>query len=153
MDMSARLHPREEVEDVLVEEPDAARRGRPADRRGVVRAMDAVIGVAPAAVEIERPRPERIFKPARHAAGERTVDFRVAPDHVLRRRPVRPFPLAPDDRVTGKAVALAPDRDAVADRPPAVENVVEHTRMRIDDDRPRRIGTGVVDLGPGVLPG
>src|SRR5690606_23776936 len=57
-----------EVDDVLVEHAEAARRGRPADRLRLVGAVDAVARIAAAEVDVERARAERIVEAAGHAA-------------------------------------------------------------------------------------
>ena len=68
-DLRAHLHPVVEVDHVLVQHPEAARRGRPADRLRGVGAVDAIARVGAAEVDVERPRPERVADPAR--AGRR----------------------------------------------------------------------------------
>src|SRR5690242_16186853 len=58
-----------EIDDVLVEQADAARRHRMPDALRLVGAVQAEIGVVAVAIEIERAGAERIFQPAFQAGG------------------------------------------------------------------------------------
>ncbi|MPM10720.1 hypothetical protein SDC9_57054 [bioreactor metagenome] len=143
----------EHVDDILVEQPDAARRGGLADRGRIHRAVDPVIGVLAAPVEIERPRAERVVEPAGQAPRQRPVKVGVVAHHVLRRRPGRVFDLARNHRIAGKALARLAHGDAEAHRPAGRDDVVEKPRIGIDDDRARCLGAGVIDPAAAVAVG
>src|SRR4051794_25988664 len=107
-DFGADLHTVVEVDHVLVEHADAARRHRLADRLRLVRAVDAV----EAGAEIQGARAERVFRAASHVARQ----VGTALQHLGRRNPIRPFLLAADRLLAGPREALAADADAVLER-------------------------------------
>src|SRR5215470_5327767 len=76
------------VDHVLVAHPDAAGRDLGADGPGLVRAVDAV----ERRTEIHRARAERIVGTAGHVARQ----IGSAPEHLVGRRPIRPFTLHGD---------------------------------------------------------
>ena len=129
-----------QVGDVVVHEPEAARRYGAADGLRLVGAVDAVDRGA----EIERARAHRIARTARHEARQ----IRLALDHLRRRRPVGPFRLPGDLEQSLPLEAFAADADAVADRPVVSLNEVEIAIGGIDDDRPRRLVGPVEDRLP-----
>ena len=130
----------EQIGDVFVQHADAARGDELADRRGLVGAVDAVDGRA----EIHRARAERVAG----AAGHETRQIGLALDHLGRREPVRPLGLLGDLLHAGPGEAVAADADAVADRAPATEHVIEIGVGRIDDDGAGRLLGGERDFLP-----
>ena len=68
--LRSRRHAVVEIDNVLVDQADAAGRDVGADQPGLDRAVQAEVGVGAAAVEIERAGAERVGRPALHAAGE-----------------------------------------------------------------------------------
>ena len=130
-DLRADLHAAVEVDHVVVEQAEAARRHRLSDRLRLVRAVDAVERGA----EIHRARTERIFRAALHEARQ----VGTAPEHLRGRRPVRPFLLGDDRGGAGPGEADAPDADAVAQRRAAVLHQIEPPLGGVDDDRARRV--------------
>src|SRR6476619_4362968 len=105
-----------EVGDIGIDQPEAARGNRGADRVGPVGAVDAVDGGA----EIHRPRAERIAGTAGHEAWQ----IGLARDHLRWRMPVGPFRLAADRLYPGPGKAVAADADAVPDGAALSEHVV-----------------------------
>jgi len=104
---------------VFVQHPDAAVGNGQADGARRVRAVDAVIGVAPVLKEIERPRPQRIAGPAGLdivVVDELAIGARVAFDHFVGGAPCGPFAFGPDHRGTLEFQPRAPDTDAIAQR-------------------------------------
>ena len=130
----------EQVRDILVQHADAARGDELADRRGLVGAVDAIDGGA----EIHRARAQRIAR----AAGHEARQIRLTLDHLGRRMPIRPLGLARDLLHAGPGEAVAADADAVADRAPVAQHVIEIGVRRIDDQRSRRFLGGEGDFLP-----
>src|SRR6266571_3828752 len=118
-----------EVDHVLVAHADAAGRHLGADRPRFVGAVDAI----ERGPEVERARAERILGTTGHVAGQ----IRTAPEHLVGRRPVRPFTLHRDFLDARPGKPRAADSDAVANRLAAVCDEVEQTLARIDDDGAR----------------
>ena len=131
-DAGADLHAAVEILDILVGQPDAARRDVFADRRGLVGAVDAVERLA----EIERARAERIAFAARHEARQ----IGLALDHFRRRMPVRPLGHFRDAFRARPGEAFAADADAVAHRLPVAEHEIEIRVGGIDHERAGRLG-------------
>ncbi len=150
------LHPGPErhaivkVDDVLVEQPDAACAGGIADGRTVRRAVDAEHRVAPVAVQIQRPRPQRVLQPARQPAGKGRVKVGPGADHVRRGGPRRPVRLAPDNARAAERQPIAPDRDGIAHRGAALFHQVQLSAVDIDHDGPRRVIAGIGHLRAAV---
>src|SRR5262249_12743851 len=119
------VDPVEQVADVLIGQPDASRRDELADRGRIVGAVDAIF----AGAEIHRPRAERIAG----AAGHEARQIRLAPDHLSRRIPFRPLGLVAHRLNAGTGEAFAADADAVADRTPIAEHIIEICVAGIDD--------------------
>src|SRR6185437_10481366 len=123
-------HPRanldsiEEILDVRVGQPDAARRYEGADGRGLVSAVDAIERVA----EIERARAKRIAL----ATGHEARQVRLTLDHFLGRKPVRPFLHAADALGAGPCEAFAADADAVAQSLAVAHDQIKVGVRRID---------------------
>ena len=69
---------------------------------------------------------------ARQTACVFQVLFRIAADHVGRRRPGRPFGLATDIGIAGQRQAGATDADAVTHGAATAHDIVETTGGRID---------------------
>src|SRR5690606_28677230 len=67
-DPGAERHAIVKVDDVLVEQPDAARRHSAPDRRRIAGTVNAVQRVAPVLIEVEGARTEGVLGTARHAA-------------------------------------------------------------------------------------
>src|SRR5262245_34041024 len=102
-----------EVDDVLVDQPHAARRLRLADRPPFRRAVHAVTGVDIVLVDIERTRAERIVEAAGLAVAP-FLQLGLALDHLRRRLPHRPFLAVLDVGAAGPTETVAPDADAIA---------------------------------------
>ena len=79
------------------------------------RAVDAIAGVLVVLVDVQRARAERIVEAAGLAVAP-FLQFRLAGDHLGRRRPDRPFLAVLDVGAARPAEAVAADADAVADR-------------------------------------
>src|SRR6202453_609358 len=90
-----------ELDDVVVEQANAAAGNLLADRLRFDRAMKAEVGVLIAAVEVKRARAERIVDAAWQAGRVVRID-RHSANHVTGWRPVRPFGLSADDGVAAK---------------------------------------------------
>src|SRR5690606_4725067 len=131
------LHTAVEVFDVLVQQPDTARRNGLADGRRLVGAVDAVERLA----EIERARAERVAG----AAGHHARQVRLALDHLGRREPIRPFLHPRDAFVAGPGEAFAADADAVAERLAVAKHQIEVGIGGVDDHRAGRLFGVVVD--------
>src|SRR6185437_16237697 len=111
--MGAERNPVVKVDDVLVEQANAAGRNGVADALRLVGAVQAEEGVVAIAVEIKRAGAERIVDAAVEPAGVRLV-ARHGRDHVGGGRPMRPLFLAADDGAAAELRALAAtDADAV----------------------------------------
>src|SRR6516165_4426731 len=87
-DFSAHFDPLVKVDDVLVAHADATRGGLRPDRPRLVGAVDAIKRRA----EVKGARAQRILRAPRHVARQ----VGPAPEHLLGRRPIRPFPLLRD---------------------------------------------------------
>src|SRR5579872_3915659 len=83
-------HAIKEIDDVIVDQPEAARRDGVAYRLGLVRAMDTIDRLA----QVQSARAQGIAG----AAGHETRQIGLALDHLRRRAPIRPFLLAADFR-------------------------------------------------------
>src|SRR5579883_52633 len=119
------------IDDVVVDQAEAARRDGVADRLRLIGAVDAIDGLA----KVERPRAERIAWPAGHEARQ----VRLALDHFRRRAPVRPFLLAADLLQSRPLESVAADADPVADRAVFPLDEIKETLGGDDDDRARRL--------------
>src|SRR5690242_14817080 len=115
--MRADAHAIVEIFDVVVGEPDAARRHKAADRRRLVGAVDAIDGIT----EIERASAERIG----FAAGHEAWQVRLALDHFLWREPVRPFLHAADALGARPGETFATDADAITNGLAVAEHQIE----------------------------
>src|SRR5215813_10905877 len=98
-----------EVDDLVVDQPEAARRHRVPDGLGRIGAVNAVDRGA----ETERAGAERIAGAARYPARQ----VGVPADHLRRGRPVRPLLLARNSEQAGPLESVARGSDAVAHRP------------------------------------
>src|SRR5258705_6602464 len=126
-----------EVCDVFIGEADATGRNPGADglrRIGAVNPVDR-------AAEVHRACAERIAGTAGHLARQ----IGLARDHFRGRGPIRPLGLLANRLYTRPGKTLAADADAVADRPPAAEHVIEIGVGGIDDDGAGRLAGGVAD--------
>src|SRR6266566_154064 len=126
-----------EVDHVLVAHADAAGRHLGAERPRFVGAVDAI----ERGPEVERARAERILGTTGHVAGQ----IRTAPEHLVGRRPVRPFALHRDFLDARPGKPRAADPNAIADSLAAVCDEVEQTLARIDDDGARPLAAGIID--------
>src|SRR5271165_123163 len=120
----------EEIDDVVVDEPEAARRDGVADRLGLVGAMNAIDGLP----EIEGARPHRVA----WATGHEARQIGLTLDHLRRRAPVGPFLLARYSLQARPLEAVASDANAIAKRAVVGLDEVEETLARVDDDGARR---------------
>ena len=130
-------HTAVEVFDILVGQTNTARGHEGAYGGGLICAVDTVFRVA----EIHRACPKRIGL----TTGHETWQIRLALNHLLRRKPIRPFFHAANVLGTRPGEALTPDSDAVANCLAVAERQVEVGVRRIDDDRSGRLGCGVID--------
>src|SRR5688572_29860145 len=96
-----------EIDDVLVEEADAARGDVAADLAGLVGAMNAVEGVAFALMEIERAGAQRIELAAVETVRDELAKRCGALNHLLRGMPGRPFGAPCDMRRARPGEALS----------------------------------------------
>ena len=115
-----------EIDDIRIQHPDATARYLVPDRLRAVGPVDSVDRVA----EIDGARTERVAL----AAGHPPRQIGLARDHLLRRRPVRPFRLAGHRLRARPGETVTADTDAVADRFAVAEDVVEMGLRGIDDD-------------------
>src|SRR5712692_6870852 len=125
-DLGADLDASVEIDHVVIRHAETSRRRRGADRLRLVRAVDAVERGA----EIHGARAERIFVSAFHVARQ----IGPADQHLGRRRPVGPLALRRDRGDARPGEAEPAHADAVADRLPAAQQVIEPTLARADDD-------------------
>src|SRR6185437_14434816 len=107
--LGADWHAVVEVDHVLIDQAETARRDGVSDRLRLVRAVNAIDGCA----QIHCARAERIAGTARHEARQ----VGLALDHFRRWTPIRPFLLARYLFQSGPGEAVAADADAVAKRP------------------------------------
>src|SRR5215472_9259719 len=126
-DGGANLGPVIQVDDVLVGHTNAARRDAATELPRLVGAVDAVKRVA----EIERPRTERIIRPAGHVTRQigKPLQF------TWRGRPVRPFAFGGNRADPRPSVALHANGDTIANGLAAAEHVVQPPLTGADDDR------------------
>ena len=117
----------------MAEEAGAAARQVGADRLGVAGAVDRELGVAAALIEIEHAGAERIVEAGRHAVGI-LGRLGLALDHLRRRRPDRPFGLAPDIGLAAPQEALTADVRAIARGIAVAFDAVDEIVLGIDDD-------------------
>lgn len=83
-----------EIDNVLIEQADAAGRHHRSDRPWLDGAVKPVIGVLTVSVEIERPRAKRVSTTSRQPVTQRSVSLRFSGDHVVRGTSSGPFGLA-----------------------------------------------------------
>src|SRR5690606_1735965 len=125
-----------EVDDVLVHQADAARRGGRADGGPFRRAVQAEQRVLALLVEeIEGARAERVLQARAHAFLDVAGDVRTAGGHFFRRMPGRPFLLPGDVGLALPGKALLADADAIAHGLAAGQHVIKEAVRRVDDDR------------------
>src|ERR1700694_581097 len=113
-DLGADRRALEEIDDVLVEHADAARRDVLADGPRLDRAVDAEQRILVVLPQIERAGAERIARAARHADPAAQLahvphQFGLTREHLPGRVPIRPLLLVVDVRGAGPAKTLAPD--------------------------------------------
>src|SRR5262245_22485700 len=118
-----------EIDDLVVDQTEAAGRHRVSDCIRRIGAMDAIDCVA----EIERAGTEWIARTACHLAPQIGLPFK----HFRRRRPVRPLLLAPDPLHALPLETVAADPDAVAHGAVVGLHQLEKTLGGVDDDRAR----------------
>src|SRR5688500_16886064 len=104
--------------------------------------MDAVEGIATVAVQIERPRPERVVWPGRYKFWQ----ARHPLAHFGRRPPLRPTLLGPNQHRAGPAKALTADTDAIAKGATGTKNQGERGSFRIDFDGPGGVRPAVIHV-------
>ena len=144
-DRRATRHPAVQVDDVMVEQADAAARHRLANGRGLICAMDAIIRFLPVTVNVERPRAKGIVDPARKARFHWSVALRLHGDHVRGRRPAWPDCCSPNHASALELEADLADAATVADSLLAVEHEVKMATRRIDNDGSRLLGAIIID--------
>ena len=117
-----------------------------ADIFRLVGAMDAVQGVLVALVKIERPRAQRIGRTSGNAlrvGAEPGLDLR-------RGDSIRPFSRTTNGGDAGPGQRFLSYRHAVADRLASRQDVIEKTRVGIDQDRTRLSPARVIDNMPAI---
>src|SRR5262249_6369553 len=125
------------VLDILIAETNAAGGHEAADGRWLIGAVDAVYGIT----EIHRTRAEWIGFTASHESRQ----IGLACDHLLRRKPVRPFFHSADALGARPSEAFATDTNAVTDRLAVVERQVKVGVRRIDNDSAGWLNSRVID--------
>src|ERR1700733_15373315 len=105
-DLRAEVNPAIEVNDVLIEHPDAATRRAATDRRRLVGSVDGIDGAA----AILRSSTQGIAATARHEARQ----LGLARNHLCGRDPVRPLGLPRNGLHARPSKALAADSYAVS---------------------------------------
>src|ERR1041385_1343138 len=128
-----------EIAHVGVGQTEAAGRHRGADGLRLIGAVDSIHRVA----EIECARAERIARTPGHPARQ----IRLALDHLLGRRPVRPLLLLGDLQKSLPLEAVAADADAVADRAAAGLHHIKIPLVGVDDDGAGRFGGAIEHHG------
>ena len=129
-DRCADLHPREQVDDVLVGEADAAGRNRLADIFGLIRAVHAEQRVLVALVEVKGARPHRVMRAGRNVirnVAEPLLDVGGGD-------PAGPLFHAADLGDARPRQRFFADRHAIADRLAFRQHVIEVARIGIDDE-------------------
>src|SRR5262249_34725351 len=129
--LRADLHPGVQIDDILVAHADAAGRDLRTDGPRLVGTMDAIKRRA----EVQRTRSERIVRTALHVPRQ----IRPAPQHFLRRRPIRPLAFVRDVVNACPGEARAPHADAVTYGASTALHEVEQSLAGIDDDGARRL--------------
>ena len=150
-DLAALADARVEVDRVLVDQADAARRRVGADRVRLQRTVDPEIRVLVALPQVHGAGAERIAIAAgdAHAAlqlVELRLELGMTVDHLGRRIPIRPFLLGLDVGLAGPDEAGLADGDAVAHRAAVRLDEIEVVGVRIDHDRARLLDRRIVDL-------
>src|SRR5690606_25284837 len=115
-----------------------------------VRAVDAEDRVAAALVEIHGAGAERVVDATFLHHGQDMALGGFAGAHFRRRRPGRPFGLAPDLHHARPAEAFASDADAVAGGPVLAVDEVEKLVVSVDDDGARLVARGKAN-GPSLV--
>src|SRR5262245_58152715 len=108
------------------------------------------LGVVPTLVEVKRTRAKRVGGPTRNPVGI-LQKARFAIHHVGSRCPRGPLLLAANGRVAFESQSLLADCNTEARRPTAVLNGIEEALRDIDNDRPRRFASGILDTLPPEL--
>ena len=129
--MGADRNPAIKVGHVVIDEPEAARRNRLADRLRRVGAVDAINGIA----EVHGAGAERIAWTTGHEARQ----VGLPRDHFRRRAPIRPFGLPRNLQQALPGEAVAADADAVAQRVSLILYEIKMTLLRVDDDGAGRL--------------
>src|SRR5260370_14172746 len=122
--------------DIVVGETNASRGHEAANRRWLIGAMDPKLRVA----EIHRACTERIGFTTGHEARQ----VRLALNHLLRRKPIRPFFHPANVLGARPGEALTPDTNPVAKRLAVPHRQVKVGVRRIDYDGARRLDCGVI---------
>src|ERR1700730_7341761 len=106
-----------EVDDIVVAQSNAPRSSGGADGVRLVRAMDAIHGIA----QVHCACAERIGRAAAHMMWP----IGPPPQHLGGRRPIRPLPLVSNGRGPAPCEAIATDADAVSQSLTFAENEIE----------------------------
>jgi hypothetical protein len=106
-----------EVDDIVVAQSNAPRSSGGTDGVRLVRAMDAIHGIA----QVHCACAERIGRAAAHMMGQ----IGPPPQHLGGRRPIRPLPLVSNGRGPAPREAIATDADAVSQSLTFAENEIE----------------------------
>src|SRR5438046_268879 len=139
-DLCARGGALVQIDDVLVDHPNAAGRHALADGPGFESAVDAVQCVLVALPKIHGARTQGVARSARHPDSALELrqlppQFGLARNHFLGRVPVRPFLHVFDGRNSRPAETLSSNTDSVTDRPSAALDEVQEMILCIDYDR------------------
>src|SRR5262249_12339956 len=128
-DFGADVYPVVEIDHVVVDKPEAARRHCLPDRLRSIGAMNPIYRGA----KKHRTRAERVAGPAGHKAWQIGLPL----EHFWRRMPVRPLDLAAYLKKPLPSETVAADTDAIAHRVRWILDQVEVPFERIDDDGAR----------------
>ena len=139
-----------EVDDVLVQHPNAARGNVPADSPRLVCAMDPVKSVFVTLPKIQSTGTQRIGRAAGHTKSALQYahlahEFGFPLNHFFGWVPVRPFLLIADCGDAGPTKTLPTYANAVANRASVSLYRIKKTILHIDDDGAQRFSRRVMD--------
>ena len=139
-----------EVDDVLVQHPNAAGGNVPADSPWLVCAMDPVESVFVTLPKIQSTGAQWIGRTPGHTKSALQYahlahELGLPLHHFFGRVPIRPFLLIADRRGAGPTEAFPTYPDAIANRASASLYGIKETILYIDDDGARRVSRRVGD--------
>lgn len=146
-DAGAVSHRTVEFENVLVQHPDAAGRCGLADAPRFIGPVNAIQRIPAIAIQIQCPCAERIVR----TSGNPLRQARIAPSHVGCRRPARPLGSSANRCLSIPPLSVPTDRNAEADRPAAVFDVIQEPLLLVDQDCPGRLPARIGYILPAEL--